>query len=138
MSRSEDEIQQMILMEAPKLRSILLRNNSGALKDVNGRTVRFGLGNISKRVNETFKSSDLIGITSVVITPEMVGQTIGIFTAAEVKKEDWCFNPNDTHEAAQKNFLDFVIKKGGIGFFANNVDTFQANMLHSLNRLLIK
>lgn len=137
--KSEDEIQQLIQMEAPKMNSILLRNNSGALKDATGRVVRYGLGNNSKSVNETFKSSDLIGITSIVITPEMVGQTIGVFTAVEVKKENWKpFQPSNTRETGQGNFLNFVATKGGIAFFTNSIDTFRDNMVRSLNRFLIK
>lgn len=136
--KSEDEIQQLIQMEAPHVNSILLRNNSGVLKDINGRPVRFGLGNTSKRINENLKSSDLIGITQIIITPEMVGKMIGVFTAAEIKKENWKFNPNDQHEIAQNNFINFVNSKGGIAFFANSVDSFRSNMMESVNRLLIK
>jgi len=101
----------------------LMRNNSGAFKDETGRVVFFGLGNTSKKRNDEIKSSDLIGITSVVITPDMVGKTIGVFTAIEVKKEDW--NPTktlDKREIAQKRFIDWVISMGGLAGFANNID----------------
>lgn len=118
----EDEVQQEIQMEAPKFGSILLRNNSGALNDATGRPVRYGLGNTSSKVNENFKSSDLIGITSIVITPEMVGQRIGVFTAIEVKKEGWKYK-GEKRELAQKNFIDFVLLKGGFaGFCASTSD----------------
>ena len=51
--------------------------------------------------------SDLFGITPVVITPEMVGQTVGVFTALEVK--------TDTGRVSkqQRAFLDAVIAAGG-------------------------
>lgn len=110
-------------MEAAKHQVILLRNNSGALPDSTGRVVRYGLGNISKKKNEEFKSSDYIAITPVLITPDMVGKTIGVFTAVEVKEENWTFNPKDKREAAQKNFIDFVTARGGLAGFCNNVDT---------------
>lgn len=121
--KSEDEIQQLIQIEAAKNNSRILRNNSGALKDATGRTVRFGLGNVSKKINETFKSSDLIGFTKVTITPDMVGKTIAIFTAVEVKKEVWTFNPDDKREVAQNNFIEWVKTAGGYAGFANSIDS---------------
>ena len=54
-------------------------------------------------------SSDLIGIRPVVITPEMVGQTIGVFVALEVKK------PGGRVTKNQQQFLDHVNDLGGIG-----------------------
>lgn len=119
----ESEVQQLVQMEAAKHSCILLRNNCGAFKDETGRTVRFGLGNISKELWEKWKSLDLIGITTIEITPAMVGQKIGVFTAVEVKKEDW--NPQkklDAHEQAQKNFIDWTIAHGGIAGFVNSVE----------------
>lgn len=120
----ESEVQQLIQLEAPKHGLLLMRNNSGALKDKEGRTVRYGLGNTSEQQNLTFKSSDLIGCMPVVITPDMVGKTIGVFVAVEVKKAGWKFKGNP-REIGQKNFIDFIVKRGGIAFFAESVDTFK-------------
>ncbi len=53
------------------------RNNVGAYKTEAGAFVRFGVGGKG--------GSDLIGITPVTVTPEMVGKKLGIFTAVEVK-----------------------------------------------------
>jgi hypothetical protein len=50
--------------------------NSGALIDQQGRLVRFGLGK---------GTSDLIGLRSVVVSPEMVGQRLAQFVALEIK-----------------------------------------------------
>lgn len=121
---SESEIQQLIQMEGPKHESIVMRNNSGALKDSTGRMVRYGLNNISDKVNANFKSSDLIGITCITITPNMVGYKIGVFTAVEVKKEDWVFKGTD-REKGQKNFIDWVLQRGGFAGFANSVESFR-------------
>lgn len=121
--KPEDIVQQEIQLEAAQYGIILLRNNSGALKDITGRPVRFGLGNISKEVNKESKSSDLIGITPVVITPEMVGQTVGLFTAIEVKDEKWK-KITTKRERAQQNFIDWTISLGGIGKICNSVDSF--------------
>lgn len=119
----ESEVQQLIQAEGPYHNCILLRNNSGAFTDATGRTVRYGLGNLSKKQNETTKSSDLIGITVITITPDMVGKKIGVFTAVEVKNPKW----KPTHsprERAQSNFIEWVKLHGGIAGFANSVIDF--------------
>jgi len=121
--KDESTVQQEVQIEARYYNCTLLRNNSGALKDVDGRLVRYGLGNVSKQHNDNFKSSDLIGITSVVVTPSMVGQTIGIFTAIEVKSEAWKPGKKlNKRERAQKHFIDWVKSLGGIAGFTNSKD----------------
>lgn len=52
-------------------------------------------------------SSDLIGGTKKIITQEMVGTQVLIFTAMEVKTE------NDTLKPDQRDFLAFVLSAGG-------------------------
>lgn len=113
-------------MEGPKHNCILERNNSGAFCDQTGRQIRFGLGNISGKHAENMKSSDLIGIRTIIVTPGMIGQKLGIFVAIEMKKEDW--NPNkvlDKRERAQKNYIDWIIARGGIAGFCNSIDSFR-------------
>lgn len=100
-----------------------MRNNSGAFTDATGRHVRYGLDNTSKKRNEQTKSSDLIGITTIVITPNMVGKIVGIFTAVECKKAEWN-GVKDQREVAQQNFINWVVSHGGIAGFANSVDSF--------------
>ena len=122
--QNESEIQQIIQIEAAKQGTILLRNNSGALTDKEGRLIRYGLGHTSN--NQQTKSSDLIGITSVIVTKEMVGSTIGVFTAIEVKSPNWKFGKTlNERERHQKNFIDWVISRGGIAGFANSIDSFR-------------
>lgn len=119
--RDESTVQQEVQIQAMHFGCVLLRNNSGAFSDKTGRLVRYGLGNISSK--QTYKSSDLIGITKIVITPDMIGKTLGVFTALEVKREDW--NPHkkfDDHEIQQNNFLKWVIHNGGIASFINSID----------------
>lgn len=123
--RSESEIQQLVQIEAAKHGIILMRNNSGALKDKTGRMIFFGLGNISKKHGENSKSSDLIGITSVTVTPEMVGRTLAVFTAIEVKEEAWKPSTTDKRERAQRNFIEWVKSRGGIAGFVNSVESFK-------------
>lgn len=53
-------------------------------------------------------SSDLIGWTTVTITPEMVGRKIAVFTALEAK------TPRDKLKPDQDNFITRVKEAGGI------------------------
>jgi hypothetical protein len=60
--------------------------------------VRFGL---------CVGSSDLVGFSCVTVTPEMVGTTLAVFTAAEVKR------PGGHLTTAQKRFISMVKAMGG-------------------------
>jgi hypothetical protein len=115
---AEHEVQKMEQLKAARRGAWLLRNNSGAFKDAAGRLVRYGLGNISRKMNEIFKSSDLIGIEPVVITQDMVGQTIGRFVAIECKAPGWKYTGDD-HEEAQQRFLCKVVELGGRAYFTD-------------------
>lgn len=96
----------------------LFRNNVGVLKDERGIPVRYGICNDSPAMNKRIKSSDLIGIRPVVITPDMVGSTIGQFVAREVKKAGWKYKGTE-HEQAQLAFGTLVIGLGGDFKFYN-------------------
>lgn len=122
---SETTIQNQIRSQSAYLGDDLWRNNSGVLPDAKGRPVRFGLGNDSPKVNKICKSSDLIGATRVLITPEMVDSVVAVFTAVEVKGEGWTFNPNNKREVAQKVFIDLVLQAGGYAGFAQSVDDYR-------------
>lgn len=62
-------------------------------------------------------SSDLIGWTEVVITPEMAGQKVAIFTALEVKKDI-----KSITSVKQLNFLTVIKNAGGIAGLARSTD----------------
>lgn len=100
----------------------LFRNNSGVAShiDADGRVrpVRYGLANDSARLNERIKSSDLIGWRPIVITPEMVGQTIAQFVSIEAKAKGWRLTPSDLRGQAQKRWIDLINADGGLAFFA--------------------
>lgn len=130
----EDEVDQLVQLEAAKSQILLMRNNSGALKDKDGRVVRFGLNNISDKQNAEFKSSDRIAIMPVTITPEMVGKTVGIFMAVEMKKEGWKFTGKD-REVGQQNFIDYINLRGGCAMFVTSIEDFNSNISDWLNKL---
>lgn len=68
--------------------------------------------------------SDLFGITPVVITPEMVGTTVGVFTALEVK------SPTGKVSKEQSQFIQAVRKNGGIAGVVRSVDDLSSLIGH--------
>lgn len=90
------------------------RNNSGGYLDEHGNMIRYGLANESKAENDRIKSSDIIGITPVLITGDMVGYWLGVFTALEIKPSDWTLRPSDKRGHAQAKFHQLV--KDACGF----------------------
>jgi hypothetical protein len=86
----------------------LFRNQVGQLPDPRtGRPVQFGL---------TRGSADLIGWRTVIITPDMVGQRIAVFTSIEVK------TPTGRVRSEQQAWLACVQESGGIAGVARSVD----------------
>lgn len=114
----EAGVQSAARLEVARHGDMLWRNNVGVLLDRRGVPVRFGLLNDSAAVNKEFKSSDLIGIRRVLVTPDMVGKVVGLFWAVECKEEKWKWR-GDEHEMAQAKFISLVNTYGGIGTFHN-------------------
>lgn len=121
----EAAAQNHILLDAANLGCNLYRNNVGVLTNQRGVPVRYGILNDSAAINKRYKSSDLIGICPIRITPEMVGQVIGVFTAVECKETSWKYNPKDEHQIAQKAFIDLILSNGGYAGFATCPEDFR-------------
>jgi hypothetical protein len=117
--KSEAGVTNDVRLEGGRKGVRLFRNNVGASLDVMGRLIRYGLANESKAMNKRVKSSDLIGIRALLITPEMVGSTVGQFVAREVKPTDWVYRGND-HELAQLAFMTLIVALGGDACFTNH------------------
>jgi hypothetical protein len=109
-SPSEHEIQQRIRLACGRGPVRLWRNNTGALVDQQGRFVRFGLCK---------GSSDLIGLRSVLVTPEMVGQRIAQFVALEIKAPQGVVSPE------QQAFLRLVQQLGGVAAVCRSIQQAQ-------------
>jgi hypothetical protein len=103
---SEQTIQQQIRLACGTGSCRLFRNNTGTLRDQNGRPVTFGLAR---------GSADLIGWTTRTITPDMVGQRIAVFTSIEVK------TPTGRVSPEQRQWLEAVQAAGGIAGVARSV-----------------
>jgi hypothetical protein len=73
----------------------------------NGRPLRAGLA---------VGSSDLIGLRSVTVTPEMVGQRLAVFSAIEVKA------PRRPLTTEQEAFIAMVMEMGGLAGVARSVE----------------
>lgn len=121
MPTSESGVQtQTRLMHCQTTNGHIWRNNSGAYQDERGNFIRYGLANESKQLNAQIKSADLIGITPITITPDMVGKTVGVFTAYECKPPGWKLLPSDKRGLAQERFLAIVKASGGFGGFVTD------------------
>ena len=107
-ANAETDLQQRIRLALgthPELR--IFRNQVGSLPDPRtGRLVQFGLAR---------GSADLIGWRTLVITPEMVGQRVAVFTSLEIK------TPTGRLAPAQRHWLQAVEQAGGIAGVARSV-----------------
>ncbi len=120
---SESRQQSLVRIDAAQNGVWLTRNNVGALLDVRGVPVRYGLANESKAQNAAVKSADLIGIRSIIVGPQHIGRLIGQFVSREVKHEGWKYR-GDEHEVAQLKWCNFVLSKGGDAAFVTGPGSF--------------
>jgi len=120
---AESSIQAAIRLAASQRGWRLFRNNVGVMTREDGVPVRFGLANDSKQMNQQYKSGDLIGIMPIVVTPEMVGRTIGVFCSVECKHPDWRPTPGDERYQAQCRWRDLILSLGGYATITNRSDT---------------
>ena len=121
MINSEQDLQSLVAIEVSKRGGRIFRNNVGVHLTDRGVPVRYGLANTSKQLNSVLKSSDLIGITPTVITPEMVGTTVGVFTSYEIKKPGWKYTGTD-RETAQSAWIQLINSLGGIARFVSGLE----------------
>ena len=101
----EKQIQNAILGLSRGLVRIF-RNQVGSYELKDGRRLSSGLCK---------GSSDLIGWKSIRITPDMVGETVALFVAVEVKQ------PGERPTPEQRLFLEAVRNAGGIAGVATSV-----------------
>ena len=124
MTHSEAYAQSQVVLEAREYDCLLTRNNKGALRDADGRLVRFGLFNETKERGERIRSWDLVGFRKRLITPLMVGTVIGQFVGREIKEPGWVFK-GDEHEAAQLKCSELALSYGCDVAFATGRGSFR-------------
>lgn len=103
--RKEREIQDAVMLAAPRHGYRLLRNNVGVAR-AGRRVIAFGVGGPG--------GSDLIGWRSVEVTQDMVGSRVAVFSAVE------CKDLRGRTSAEQENFLRVVREAGGIAIVARS------------------
>lgn len=104
----ETKYQSIIRAQAARAGVWLYRNNVGACIDQTGRRIQFGL---------CPGSADLIGWTPVVVTPDMVGKTVAVFTSIELKSING--RVSDTQQA----WCKAVLRDGGIARIMREPET---------------
>lgn len=107
---SEGHVSQAIRLAAARHGARLWRNNVGACTAQDGRLIRYGLCNDSAALNRAFKSADLIGVQPVTVTPDMVGQTLGVFISIECKAPGARTDP--ARLVAQEAWRDMLLSLG--------------------------
>jgi len=98
MSQKETNVLKRVQLKATELGARLFRNQVGHYKLADGRRLTSGLCN---------GSSDLIGWTPIIITDDMVGGQVAVFTAIEVKTDTGRVQEN------QQKFIENVLRAGG-------------------------
>ena len=123
----ETGLSKKIMLALSKNHNIrIFRNNVGkcwigaSKKFAEPTTVRVQSGDVLIQNGRYFEaglcvgSSDLIGFKSTIVTPEMVGKKLAVFTAVEVK------TPTGKISGEQINFLNMVNNMGGIGIICKD------------------
>lgn len=119
----EGAVSNNVRLGAARSGRFLWRNNRGAGKMASGSFVRYGLANDSKALGDAIKSADLIGIEPTLVTPEMVGTTIGRFLSVETKREGWRYS-GTLEECAQMQWAKIVEGAGGRAIITSKSDIF--------------
>lgn len=102
----ERNVQNLIRLNCSKGNTRLFVNDQG-VATVGDRTIRYGLG---------VGSTDLVGVHTIVITPEMVGRIIGVAVFAEVKTDTGRLQEH------QENFINQMLKMGAIAGVVRSVE----------------
>lgn len=107
MAKRETDITHEIMIDSSPHGPRLWKNVRGMFLTLDGaRKVRAGL--------QAAGASDLIGFTPVLVTPDMVGSIVAIFTAIETK------TATGSASQEQTNYINFVSNNGGYAGIARS------------------
>lgn len=113
----ESDIQKQILIELSKQGTVAFRINAGSFwagEILSNKDNMLLMKNPRKVQGAPEGTSDIIGVTSVMVTPQMVGSRVGVFTAIEVKK------PGQKPKINQENFIAKMRDMGAIAGVARS------------------
>lgn len=132
MGMTEHQIQQRIILAMGRGLRRLWRNNVGTAWAGQSQQItaanRFTIGQTLKPGDVVVRqarilhaglcpgSADLIGYTTIEVTPDMVGQRLAVFTAVEVK------TPTGRPTPQQVAFLEHVRQAGGRAGIARSIE----------------
>ena len=105
---TETDIQRSIQLELSNGPTRLWRFQIGNFELLDGRRIQVGIAGMS----------DLLGLHSVTITPDMVGRTLAVFVACEVKNP--LAHTEKERLKAQQMYIDAVRRMGGLAGFADS------------------
>jgi len=114
---SETTLLNRIRQAASRLSARVFRNNVGVAKYPSGHTVVYGLHP---------GSSDLIGWTTIEVTPSMVGRRVAVFTSLELKQGSGRTTPE------QDAWLRAVREAGGIAAVVRSVEDAESAITHGV------
>ncbi len=121
--------------------AVLWRNNVGLFYQGRAKTIKEA-GMVKVNVGDVILSrprrvhcgldvgsSDLIGLTPVVVTPAMVGRTVAIFTSPEAKE------PGEEPEPHQWDWIKAIQAHGGISFYFTSEEEAKLLLEANIKRL---
>lgn len=103
----ESNVQKLGMCAMSENNATMMRNNVGSYKDSKGNWIRYGVGGKG--------AADTLGWTEVVITPEMVGKTVAVFTSCEYKA-----SKGGRLSPEQATWRDLILGVGGFAGVARN------------------
>jgi len=137
----ESNIQNIVRMKLSDMGILNFRNNVGigwagkVLKILTERRVTVYPGDVVVRNARPLHaglhkgSGDVIAITPIVITPAMVGKTIGVFTSSEIKTKTGRVKED------QKHWIEVIQENGGIAGVARSEDDAEQMISDFINRI---
>ena len=132
----ESSVSKKLMLFLSRAGEVLFRNNVGK-SWISSHFVELGNGDVLVKNARRFHSGlvdgslDLVGWYSIIITPDMVGSKIAVFTAIDSKHSDG----GNRKKKNQLNFIYQVNEAGGIAGFASSEEEAMQVLERGVSRL---
>jgi hypothetical protein len=132
----ESSVSKKLMLFLSRAGAVLFRNNVGK-SWISSNFVELGNGDVLVKNARRFHSGlvdgslDLVGWYSIIITPDMVGSKVAVFTAIDSKHS----NGGDRKKENQLNFIYQVNDAGGIAGFASSEEEAMQVLERGVSRL---